>query len=194
MRRITLENESISVNELLMKNEINWNDNVKNIAGQPFCYYTSVKALDKILKSEYIYLNSICNMNDISEYNLHKRNAKNVFIFCLCNSESEKIPMWYLYGGILGNGARIKFTPGVLRDLHNAIKFVYPVNGNVVDENTPLKIGEDFELRCGWVYYQKSDRSIKYRQKWYVADNDDLFVEDNYFIHGSMRRSFDLFL
>lgn len=122
-------------------------------------------------------------MNDISEKDFHEEEADNIFLFCLCNSKSEKIPMWYLYSGICGKGARLTFTPSVLLALWRSIKEVYVVENGEVNKNRRLKNVEDFDLKCGWVYYQKSDRIFKFKGKWYEIENPiEPFYENNYFI------------
>ena len=49
-------------------------------------------------------------MNDLREADLHGAEKEDIFVQCFCNSDTEKIPMWYLYGGIVGRGASIGFT------------------------------------------------------------------------------------
>lgn len=142
-----------------------------------FCHYTSVKSLTEIIKGETFQFSPISSANDIDEAELHKKDGENIYTFCLCNSDTEKIPMWYLYGGIAGKGAKIKITPANIRNLVSSIDAV------TTDTKKMLEKGKDFDLEFGWVFYQKNDlKTVKYRHKYYELDDLECFAEDNYFI------------
>lgn len=118
-------------------------------------------------------------MNDESEKELHKSNSERVHALCFCNSNTEKIPMWYLYAGLAGQGVSIGFTPAVMRDFIKSIDSVI-----VVGSETILKKSIDFELQAKWVFYRKNDNVIKYKGTFYEIPKSDAvaFAEDNYFI------------
>lgn len=121
-------------------------------------------------------------MNDLNEAQLHSDVKSEVYALCFCNTRSEKIPMWYLYGGICGNGMRIGLTPSTMLSFIRSIDKVYPIDSNNVVSNEPFLIGQDFSIDYGWIYYRKNDGSIKFKGKWYsVKDNKD-FSTGNYFV------------
>ena len=69
--------------------------------------------------------------------------------------------MLYLYSGIDGKGAAIKFKPTVMSELLRSFfnkTMVYTL------DDRGLKLGVDYELKYGWVYYQ--NRSAKSRVKY----------------------------
>lgn len=107
------------------------------------------------------------------------RNRKKCIFFCLCNSETEKIPMWYLYGRIDGKGASIGFTPGKMKTFIESIKTVSVVG----QENTKLEKDKDFDLKYGLVFYRKlGEKVVKYKNEFFTVDDIETFEKNNYFI------------
>ena len=150
-----------------------------------FWQYTRLENADLILSSGSFRVGSIIGMNDLDELTLHDSEKKRIFALCFCNSNTEKIPMWYLYSGLAGNGAAIGITPSKMMKWINGITEVLGVkHGESKDQGTPLSIGKDVTLKWGWVYYQKTQERdhIMYRNKWYKVDDADGFQKDNYFI------------
>ena len=154
-----------------------------------FYHYTTVDKLMAILKGDkngdcFLFCRSIAAMNDESEKKWHKEKSKKIHSFCVCYANHEKIPLWYLYSGICGNGARIGFPPGKMLALLRSIDTIYPVIGGQIDYATPLKKEEDFSLDCGWVFYlMDGNNRILYRRKSYaVIPITQSVLKKNYFI------------
>ena len=142
-----------------------------------FWHYTKLDTVDKILEGGELHLSCMSETNDTGEKALHE-DADMLNIICFCNSDSEKIPMWYLYSGIDGKGASIGFTPSTLMELIRSIKTAE------TDSGKKWKKDDDFDLRCGWVYYRKKEppSQVKYKGKWYSVSDSDEFARNNYFI------------
>ena len=160
-----------------------------NEFNKKFYHYTTVDKLLRILKADqagrcFFFCSSIAGMNDESEIRLHKEDGRKIHSFCTCYANHEKIPLWYLYSGICGNGARIGFPPGKMLRFLRSIEAVYPVDGDQINYSTPLKIEKDFSLDCGWVFYlMDGNNRILYRRKIYaVNDIDSKTLEKNYFV------------
>ncbi len=142
-----------------------------------FWHYTKLDTVDKILEGGELHLSCMSETNDTRERDLHEdRDMLN--IICFCNSDSEKIPMWYLYSGVDGKGAAIGFTPATLMELIRSIKTAE------TDSGEKWKTGKEFDLMCGWVYYRKREApsQVKYKGKWYSVSDSDEFKKDNYFV------------
>lgn len=156
---------------------------------QNFYHYTTVENVNKILKGDekgnnYFYVRSIARMNDKNESAWHKFNGNRIHSFCTCSTNHEKIPLWYLYSGIGGSGARLGFSPGKMLNFLNGINTVYPVIEDKVDYSHPLNIFDDFELLCGWVYYlMNGNNRILYKNNFYTVEKMDLkTIQKNLFI------------
>jgi hypothetical protein len=146
----------------------------KRFGSSSFCHYTKVNSLDSILQSEAIWVSKLTQMNDLNEKKRYEKMGLDSFFgLCFCNSDSEKIPMWYLYAGISGNGARIRLTPAKLKWFLDSIKVVYPVYSGTAQPKE-LQINRDCVMKIGWVFYTKKDRSntVKYKNKWYNVQRE----------------------
>lgn len=155
-----------------------------------FYYYTSRKTLEDILSKKdrgerFLYIRSIEKMNDSGEASLHQEDGKKVFCFCMCFTEVESIPLWYLYGGVRGNGVRIGITPGKMKALVRNIKEVYPVVDKKPNYDKSLVVGKDFQLEVGWVFYcDYKNNKINYRGKLYKVEKleKNNLSRRNYFV------------
>lgn len=156
-----------------------------------FYHYTTSNSLRDILTADdkgnrFFFVRNIKEMNDLNEAELHKSEGDKIHSFCTCCTKYEKIPLWYLYSGICGNGARLGITPGKMLKFLNSIKTVYPVITGKVDYSKPLLIETDFDMMCGWVYYvMDGNNRVLYRNNLYYMDetneneiNECLFVKD----------------
>lgn len=154
-----------------------------------FYHYTTVDSINKILSGDeygnrFIFVRNIAKMNDLNEAEIHKSNGNKIHSFCTCCTKHEKIPLWYLYSGICGNGARLGFTPGKMLKFLNSIETVYPVVNGKADYSSPLKNGTDFELMCGWVFYlMDGNNRVMYRNKFYTVETmDEETLQSSFFI------------
>ena len=73
-----------------------------------YCHYSSISKVDNILSSECMWLSPLDRFNDLKESESAGSNP-NLFGLCFSAMFSENLPMWYLYGGLTGKGARITF-------------------------------------------------------------------------------------
>lgn len=151
-----------------------------------FYYHTRLDTAIRILSGDKIvfFISPISNMNDENEKHLHEKEKTSTYILCFSHIRTESIPMWYLYSGITGEGARIGFTPARMKDILNSAIELYPVYGKKMNSSKPLHFGNDYSLEYGWVFYRnQADRSIKYRDENYkLFDTSNSFVKENYFI------------
>ena len=174
-----MSKEKITSEELKNKNTVNLDGYAIDFSKYTFWYYTRIQTVEKILVNQCIFVSNLCGMNDLDECNLHKADKDRVHCLCFCNSDSEKIPMWYLYSGIAGQGCSLGITPGLMLKFIRSIKEV-----KVPDTNVVLRIGKDFDIEYGWVYYQNAQNptQVRYRNKWYEVVDAENFVKENYFV------------
>lgn len=149
-----------------------------------FCYFTTVHTAEKILSSEienYIYVSPISKMNDLHERELHSSDGDSVFGLCFCNSDMDNIPMWYLYAGISGEGARIGITASKMCRFISNITHIYAVDEMKIGRR--LERGIDFDFTFGWIFYRQNEHLIKYRKNYYsLIDSLSAFENQNYFV------------
>lgn len=167
----------------------------KNLGNYRFSHYTTVDSADKILSSGELWCSKLTDTNDKDEIKLHQANGNEAFVLSLCNSNNEKIPMWYLYSGICGNGVSIAFTPTKMAMLLNDIKSVdlltWKKDSSFGDPPLERKTLEEnqFDIQCGWVFYRKKDaKEVFYRKKWYSLSSGTntldmkAFESNNFFV------------
>ncbi len=167
--------DTISVSELILMNHPTLGK-AGDFSDYSFWHYTSCDTACKILENHCFHVRNMGVMNDLNEKERHSNCSSKVHLLCFCNSKTEKIPMWYLYAGLLGNGVSIGFTPKTMIDFIQSIKSVSDVN-----TGKELQLDKDFELRWGWVFYQNGS-DVRYRNKWYTVSDVHNFNDDNFFI------------
>ncbi len=176
---------SIKSEELRKKNNEICLCKAGNFSKTGFWHYSSIDNINKILKTKSFVLGSLNNVNDNNEKRICGK--KDIFLhtLCFCNSDSEKIPMWYLYSGILGKGASVGITPLNMTSLIKNIKTkVCAYDIFEKKEICELKKCE-YELQYGWTFYRKTSEKnkIKYKNKWYeITEGADVFENKNYFV------------
>ena len=126
-------------------------EKTKEFSGYTFWHYTSLNTADLILQNKCMHIRNLSVMNDIDEAELHKNDKDFIHCLCWCNSNTEKIPMWYLYSGISGQGVSFGLTPSVMLTFIKSIKTI-----TTPDKHT-LCIDKDFDLDYGWVFYRKKE-------------------------------------
>lgn len=174
--------EFISAKKLLELNQVDLEGKADNLSRYTFWYYTSIETASKILDSCSFYANNLKRMNDKSEERRHKSVDDKVHALCFCNSDTEKIPMWYMYGGITGKGLAIGLTPAVMLEFIKSIDTIQ--NPEVNGKDKFLRRGIDFDIQIGRIYYEDSFQRINFRRKWYQIGREDIekFNKDNYFV------------
>ena len=199
-----MPNRKLKAATLLKKNKFDYDGLAKDFAKNGFWHYTKAGCAQKILnvggcglqnKSGFL-CSPITDMNDETEKKLHGENGQNVFLLCFCNTKSEKIPMWYLYGGITGNGVAIGITPKNMLNFIKSINKVYSVkstenqnNENEFAIDKELVLNHDFDLEWGFVFYKKSKPqkgnklpAVKFRNFYYDVNGFEKYEKDCYFI------------
>lgn len=170
---------NISSAELMNENCPKLPAKAADFSKHSFWYYTSLHTADLILKNKCIYISNLSLMNDIDEATLHNCDKEYVHCFCLCNSDTEKIPMWYLYAGITGKGVSLGFSPSTMLAFINSIKTV-----TTPDQTVVLTKDVDFDLDYGWVFYRKKETpsQVMFKRKWYSLRDPEMFEDNNFFI------------
>lgn len=175
----------ITFEQLELKNAIDLNGGAKDFSGQSFWHYTNKESLYKIFSKtdrvqDYTFrCSKISKVNDLEER--QRENADNVFVTCFCNTNSEKIPMWFLYGSLASKGVSIGITPSIMLTFLKSIEFVYAVRDNNYEK---LK-ADSFDVKYGWIYYKKGDGNkvkVNFKGKFYEVKDFDERRSGCYFI------------
>lgn len=164
-----------------------------DIPDTEFNHYTRLGIIEKMFLSptSYWHVSSLRSMNDRMEANRYKDKSDLTFAMCFSCGASERIPMWYMYAGIDGAGAKISFNKRAFSILCNCIDVVYPIINKKVDCTNALKRGVDFDIEDGYVCYCDFDDKnriykIKYKGRKYIIEDSQAeeksFLKDRFFI------------
>ena len=114
-------------------------DELKNEIKADFWHYTSMESTLNIARNLELWLGSMNGCNDEIEAERHRDDSSFIHIASFCNSNTEQIPLWYLYSGLKGDGAALRLTPGTM------IKFLGSIETARTPQNEILHKGIDFE-------------------------------------------------
>ena len=138
-----------------------------------YYHYTSLQNVNNILKSKQLWLSPLSkSSNDKIEkekYEEYEKSGNSLFSVCFSTGTSESLPLWYLYSGIDGKGARIEFKKTLFKKLtsNSEVSLAEKLSdGNV---NIVKKLDENScKLSCRDILYLGSDTQNKdlYRCKY----------------------------
>lgn len=144
-----------------------------------FYHYSKLKNIEKILDSKSFLLFNPGDSNDPIEKEIE--NKKHKFMMCFSTGINENIPLWYLYGGVNGQGGHLSLTKSQIYDIINNGEYslVEVKNRQNVgnDENIPLS-PKDFKCTMqDVVYYKDNDEyvTLKYNT---MTNNEKIFCND----------------
>ena len=138
-----------------------------------FYHYTSLSNVNNILKSKELWLNSLAeSANDNEEKDRYAEIGRNVFSVCFSTGTSESLPLWYLYSGIDGKGARIELKKSAFKKLiGNELKISLLEIEDGPDGRVrkgPTLTENDYKFLCHDILYigKDSQKPDKYRIKY----------------------------
>lgn len=152
-----------------------FNNDEQSLRHKCYFHYTSLKNVNEILDTKILRFNSLAKTsNDNSEkekYMEYEKNEKKLFSLCFSTGMTENLPLWYLYSGIDGCGARIGFTKKSFSTFKDADYFIVEIN-----EEYPFdKIGKrkklnkkNYTVICRDILYigEDAEKSRFYRAKY----------------------------
>ena len=120
----------------------------------PLMHFTTMDNAVNILNSGEFWFSPMSKANDIYERNFQKNHDEaEFFTLCFCvTTTGERLPLWYMYSGIAGQGAAIRFKPSALRDFISSIQSIEGISVDSGNRERPFR-NHDFELECRRVIY-----------------------------------------
>lgn len=136
-----------------------------------YYHYTTLGSIDKIIGAKELWLSPFSDhTNDEQEKKAYEKLGRNVFSVCFSTGTSESLPLWYLYSGIDGGGARLELKKGKFKKL---IKKGVDISLAEVDSNNEIKSRlkleqDDYKLFVQDIAYigKDSQNKNKYRIKY----------------------------
>lgn len=101
-----------------------------------YYHYSDIEGIKGILNNKKLWISSMCFSNDCTEHNRFGDETYRYFQFCFSTGTTENLPLWFLYSGTNGNGARISFDKKVIKDLCDFKN----INLELIDTNNDKKL------------------------------------------------------
>lgn len=141
-----------------------------------YFHYTKLDVVDSILKNRKFWLSNVEGFNDTIDTKQFGKAPVPIFSLCFSTGINENLPLWYLYSGVDGKGARIGLTKTNVEKLINDGKYSLHLfnadEGKDGEELMPLKKGENMELIFRDVIYtQIRDGKSNYELKYNTMTN-----------------------
>lgn len=145
-----------------------------------YFHYTNLDAVNEILKNKGFWLSNVGGFNDTVDTEQFGAGPQPFFALCFSTGIHENLPLWYLYSGVDGRGARIQFTPVGIRDLLRDGSFsLCRIREHQAEQIMPLERGETMDLSFQDVIYaQPSDKEGMYALKYNTMTNYRLTAEE----------------
>ena len=146
-----------------------------------YFHYTDLNAVDGILENKGFWLSNVSRFNDTMDTEQFGAGPQPFFSLCFSTGIHENLPLWYLYSGVDGRGARIQLTSVGIRDLiQNGSFSLCRINvEHKAEQIMPLKHGETMDLSFRDVIYaQPPDKEGTYALKYNTMTNYQLTAEE----------------
>lgn len=136
-----------------------------------YFHYTKLEIADSILRNSEFWLSNVSGFNDTIDSGQFGEGEQPYFSLCFSTGLSENLPLWYLYSGIDGHGARIQVSKTWVRDLIRHGTFhLCGIKDNKAEQIMPLTIQESMELAFRDVIYAQP-RGNYYALKYNTMTN-----------------------
>jgi len=127
-----------------------------------FFHYTSLKAINEILRTKTLRISSVDRFNDEKDkkqFGDNKKEQKKYYSICFSSGQNENLSLWYLYSGLNGKGGRIGFTRNKLFQMISEGDFFWAEydydNNKIMGEEILLSPKDDIDISFRDVLYSK---------------------------------------
>ena len=132
-----------------------------------YYHYTKVSRLDNILQNKEFWLLPVDRFNDEKDSETFGEGQKNTFSLCFSSGTTENLPLWYMYAGMDGKGARIGFRKKDFKKLAEELKLTLWEHTEGTDKKIIKADKYIRELRSG-----EDGCEIYFRDIMYIHDTE----------------------
>lgn len=131
-----------------------------------YCHYTRLSIVDSILDKKQLWLGCVSGFNDNLDTQQFGDEQELCYSLCFSTGINENLALWYLYAGMNGQGARLRFTKSSIGYLINNATFSLYRLDNDSQRELPQKVadlekGKDFQLSFKDIIYYKDNGDTK---------------------------------
>lgn len=134
-----------------------------------YYHYTTLDTMEKILKGDSLWLTSVSGFNDSMDMEQFEEKERYCFALCFSTERSENLPLWYLYSGMDGQGARLRLTPGKFKEMleNSSCKLVQvKQDGQNAKEPITLERGKNVEIELRDIIYAGDEKGRGAKRKY----------------------------
>lgn len=158
----------------------------RTIGHSNFYHYTSLGAIDAILRDKTIRISSVDRFNDEKDKKQFgdSQQQKHYFSFCFSSGSNENLSLWYLYSGVNGKGGRIGFTQNALSKAIEEGSFFlteYDYDKNEARGlSIPLIPGKTIKITLRDILYSRTTENKKYADLKYntMTNHENIEVKE----------------
>ena len=127
-----------------------------------YFYYSASSIINSILGGHAFWLSNVKDVNDLLDAEQFIEPDYS-FMLCFSTGINENLPLWYLYSGLDGKGARIRLTKTGVRDLiQNGEFFIAEFLGKRGIGKEIKLDRKDLSMEFGDIIYAKETPAAKY--------------------------------
>lgn len=158
-----------------------------------YYHYTTVDKLNNIFLANKIWLMDLRETaNDCIESDRYKESNKNTFSLCFSTGTSESLPLWYLYAGIDGAGARLALKRKSVEKLIENVPFSIAefdnINKQIIAGTERVLSEKDYQLHFRDILYIGPDAVKKaYRIKHGSGTINGLSEKEYYYLYNNYK-------
>ena len=163
--------------DIFNADEINTLIKEKAYTHTQYYHYSDLGGINGILGSQKIWVSSMCFSNDATEHNRFGNDTYQYFQLCFSTGTTENLPLWFLYSGTNGKGARISLSKKLIKkliDFSNMKMELVDKDGKI---RIPLINGDNCSIEFKDVIYHKKETG-KYRLKYNTQVNNSFPAEE----------------
>lgn len=124
-----------------------------------YCHYTSIEAVNSILGGQSFLLGCVDRFNDKEDRKQFGdvRNQRHNYALCFSTGVNENLSLWYLYSGVEGKGARIRWGKNTFNKwIENAKYTLETMDGaGKIYDTLPLLEGKTMKRQVQDVLYSR---------------------------------------
>lgn len=162
----------VKLKEITTAKEINTMLEEKAFMHTYYYHYSDIKGISGILKSKKLWISSMCFSNDMMENNRFDDDTYLYFQFCFSTGTTENLPLWFLYSGINGKGARLILTKKEIKKLCDFDNMQMELFNVINGKREKLINGKNCRVEFKDILYHKKENQ-SYRLKYNTQVKND---------------------
>ena len=154
-----------------------------------YCHYAGLTVIESIITGREFWISNVDNFNDKMDSKQFDNNSNRFFSLCFSTGVHENLSLWYLYSGIDGKGARIRFNKSTIKLLLEKAEYSLYKRTKFSEKGLLIKKLDTEDIKVKFkdiIYYSFNDRKSMYDLKYntlvnheFPKDEFESYINDN---------------